>query len=218
MLGPRLTDPKSKLEYFTGLFRYVEEKAIVEEVLKHRAHILATSIFTKASMSPSHNTLSGIGSPGGRTGTLLGGRGGRGAGGRGHPPTGARGTVLPHPPVTFPEIDKDVTSCESSSNSNSSTPPSGVGFLGPRRPTNLSAAQHDRLIRELAASSDDSLDVDRLGQTVFGFDAVLASLKSSSFDQNAKTKSMASLATIEEFSDNDSEKEEDDDGEIIEQS
>lgn len=111
--------------------------------------------------------------------------------------------------MTHPEIEKDVTSCESSSNSNSSTPPSGatIGLLGPRRPTNLSAAHHDRLIRELAASSDDSLDLDRLGQTVFGFDAVLATLRSSSIDLNGRTKSMASLATIQEFSDSDSEKE-----------
>lgn len=209
MLGPRLTDPKAKLDYFTGLFRFVEEKSVVEEVLKHRAHILATSIFTKASMSPSHHNLNSIGSPGGRTGILLGGRGGRGTGGRGHPPTGGRSVGLPHSTVTHPEIEKDVTSCESSSNSNSSTPPSGatIGLLGPRRPTNLSAAHHDRLIRELAASSDDSLDLDRLGQTVFGFDAVLATLRSSSIDLNGRTKSMASLATIQEFSDSDSEKE-----------
>ena len=46
-IGPRLVDPKSKTTYFTGLFRYAEEKSAVEEILKARQQTLASAMFAK---------------------------------------------------------------------------------------------------------------------------------------------------------------------------
>eukprot|EP00599_Poterioochromonas_sp_BG-1_P008089 CAMPEP_0173145132 /NCGR_PEP_ID=MMETSP1105-20130129/7628_1 /TAXON_ID=2985 /ORGANISM="Ochromonas sp., Strain BG-1" /LENGTH=217 /DNA_ID=CAMNT_0014058909 /DNA_START=285 /DNA_END=938 /DNA_ORIENTATION=- len=73
LVGPRLIDPKAKIPYFTGLFRYSEEKAAVEEVLKARVHVLTTALFTRRDGIRSF--------------------GGRGSGGR-HPLEGGRGGHL----------------------------------------------------------------------------------------------------------------------------
>jgi hypothetical protein len=81
LIGPRLTDPKAKIPYFTGLFRYVDEKSAVEEILKARAQVLATGMFTRKE---------GIKSFTGRGGGLVGGRDGTG-GGRGNPLFSGRG-------------------------------------------------------------------------------------------------------------------------------
>lgn len=48
LIGPRLMDPKSKLSYFTGLFRFVEDKNTVEEILKTRAQTINSSVFTRS--------------------------------------------------------------------------------------------------------------------------------------------------------------------------
>ena len=73
IIGPRLTDPRAKTEYFVGLFRFSEEKSTVEEVLKARTVTMNAAIFTKV------NNLS---NSGGRGGGRLGGRNGS-SGGRG---------------------------------------------------------------------------------------------------------------------------------------
>lgn len=68
LIGPRLTDPKAKSEYFIGLFRYSDEKLAVEEILKARTQTLASSVFSK------------VRSGSGPTNALSAGRGGRGPG------------------------------------------------------------------------------------------------------------------------------------------
>jgi hypothetical protein len=73
MVGPRLIDPKAKISYFTGLFRYTEEKSIVEEVLKARAQVLATSMFSRK-----EGIKSFAGRGPGRGNPLAAGRGGMG--------------------------------------------------------------------------------------------------------------------------------------------
>ena len=65
MIGPRLTDPKTKTNEFLELFRFAEEKSRVEEILKARANTISSTAFKQ-------NTLAGRG--GGR------GRGGAGRG------------------------------------------------------------------------------------------------------------------------------------------
>jgi hypothetical protein len=77
-VGPRLVDPKSKTAYFTGLFRYAEEKCTVEEILKAREKTLASAVFAN-----NVRTQSGRG---------FAGRGGGPAAGRGGP---GRGTSRP---------------------------------------------------------------------------------------------------------------------------
>lgn len=65
MIGPRVTDPKAGMDKVSGVFRYAEEKAQVEEVFKARLQTLSGSMFSRGSsqmMSPQ------------------GGRGGRGRG------------------------------------------------------------------------------------------------------------------------------------------
>jgi len=78
MVGPRLVDPRSKMEYFVGLFRFAEEKSAVEEILKARTQTMNAAMFTKVSVGP---VLSG-GRNGGRGGPL--GGGGRGGGANSH--------------------------------------------------------------------------------------------------------------------------------------
>lgn len=73
-IGPRLIDPHARLAYFTGLFRFSEEKAIVEEILRDRAQTLSASLFAKIEPnSPSFRAIAGRGLYAGR-----GGRRGRG--------------------------------------------------------------------------------------------------------------------------------------------
>eukprot|EP01040_Poterioochromonas_malhamensis_P005515 gene5515-5923_t len=77
-VGARLVDPKSKTAYFTGLFRYAEEKSAVEEILKARTQTLASAMFSKTDTirNGSGRLLTGRGSPGRGVGA------GRGAGSR----------------------------------------------------------------------------------------------------------------------------------------
>lgn len=48
LIGPRLMDPKAKIAYFTGLFRFVEDKNTVEEILKTRAQTINSSVFSRS--------------------------------------------------------------------------------------------------------------------------------------------------------------------------
>lgn len=80
-LAARLTDPRSKMEYFSGLFRFADQKCKVEDALKSRMQALSNALFKK--MEPSS-----VLSPGGRGGRGRGNAGilspaGRGRGGRG---------------------------------------------------------------------------------------------------------------------------------------
>ena len=45
IIGPRLIDPRSKVDHFLGLFRFSEEKEKVQEVLKARTHVLSSNLF-----------------------------------------------------------------------------------------------------------------------------------------------------------------------------
>ena len=93
MIGPRLTDPRSKTDEFIQIFRYAEDKAKVEEILKARQQSLASSMFKVGTTS------------GGGRGETAAGRGGRGSGltvvrpGRGSP-AGGRGIVTSPKPET----------------------------------------------------------------------------------------------------------------------
>ena len=51
MIGPRLTDPRAKVNEFMGMFRYSEEKERVQEVLKARTQVLASSLFKPSGLS-----------------------------------------------------------------------------------------------------------------------------------------------------------------------
>ena len=53
IIGPRLTDPKQRAEDITNRFRFSEEKRVVQEVLKSRAHTLGCNMYgsSKASVS-----------------------------------------------------------------------------------------------------------------------------------------------------------------------
>eukprot|EP01038_Epipyxis_sp_PR26KG_P011461 gene11461-15353_t len=65
MIGPRLVDPRAKMEQLMGLFRFVEEKSIVEEVLRARVQTLSAALFKTVDSS---NALGGRGGKGGRGG------------------------------------------------------------------------------------------------------------------------------------------------------
>lgn len=77
-LSYRLTDPRSKMEYFVNLFRFSEEKSQVEDAFKFRIQALNGSLFKREV-----NTSSLL-SP-------KGGRGGRGRGAGLSSPAGGRG-------------------------------------------------------------------------------------------------------------------------------
>ena len=51
MLGPRLIDPRTKVDYFLSLFRFSEEKEKVQEVLKARTQVLSSSLFRQSGLS-----------------------------------------------------------------------------------------------------------------------------------------------------------------------
>ena len=51
MIGPRLTDPRAKVTELMGMFRYSEEKERVQEVLKGRTQVLASSLFKPSGLS-----------------------------------------------------------------------------------------------------------------------------------------------------------------------
>ncbi len=59
-VGPRLIDPRVKMEYFVALFRFAEEKQIVEDVLKTRAQAISAALFNKSPLTGqllSHNLV-----------------------------------------------------------------------------------------------------------------------------------------------------------------
>jgi len=51
MLGPRLTDPRAKVDYFLDLFRFSEEKEKVQGVLKARTTVLKSSSFRQSGLN-----------------------------------------------------------------------------------------------------------------------------------------------------------------------
>lgn len=61
LIGPRLMDPKEKTGYFTGLFRFVEDKNTVEEILKTRAQTLHSSTFSRSEGLKQRGSISGRG-------------------------------------------------------------------------------------------------------------------------------------------------------------
>lgn len=66
MIGPRLTDPKAKMDQFLELFRFSDEKAHVEEVLKARAAIITSTMFKSTSSSGGAKAMGGRGGGRGR--------------------------------------------------------------------------------------------------------------------------------------------------------
>jgi hypothetical protein len=64
MLGPRMTDPRAKIDDFLALFRYAEEKAKVEDILKTRSTHLNSLAFTTPQSRQSFSLTRG--SPGSR--------------------------------------------------------------------------------------------------------------------------------------------------------
>jgi hypothetical protein len=225
MLGPRLIDPKAKPQYFTGLFRYVEEKSIVEEVFKTRAQVLATSSYSRRDGIQSFITAgAGRGGGGPSMGIANGGGGGRGnpllMSGRGG---GAGKSVVGIAGATAANIPKPVTAADRHS-------------IPKRLPNN---PHHTRPVFT-RMESEDSLD-GGLQPTVFGFDDVLNALERDDAQNNnngsssGPTRSLSSrrisrgastsLETIQENrkgrNRNEEEEEEDDEeddlnGEIIE--
>lgn len=77
-IGPRLIDPKAQANQVLSLFRYAQDKAAVEEVLKARANVINSAAFKQSStlLGPSGSTS------GGRTIGAAGRGGGRGIMGR----------------------------------------------------------------------------------------------------------------------------------------
>jgi hypothetical protein len=73
MIGPRLTDPKAKMEEFLGLFRYADEKSKVEDVLKARSATLMSSVF-RATPASRNNSVTGPRQGKGRGGLGMGRR------------------------------------------------------------------------------------------------------------------------------------------------
>ena len=47
LIGPRLTDPNSKITIFTDMFRFSEDKKSVEDILKARTNTLNASQFKR---------------------------------------------------------------------------------------------------------------------------------------------------------------------------
>jgi hypothetical protein len=82
MIGPRLTDPTAKVAVFTGMFRYTEDKNIVEEVLKARTHAINASKFTNRAGTNALRPGGGRGGAG-RGVKMASALAGRGAAGRG---------------------------------------------------------------------------------------------------------------------------------------
>ena len=50
MIGPRLIDPRAKVDYFLELFRFSEEKEKVQEVLKARTQFLSANAYRQPSL------------------------------------------------------------------------------------------------------------------------------------------------------------------------
>jgi hypothetical protein len=51
LIGPRLLDPRAKIDFFLGLFRFSEEKEKVQEVLKTRTHVLTSSHYRQKELN-----------------------------------------------------------------------------------------------------------------------------------------------------------------------
>jgi hypothetical protein len=175
MLGPRLIDPKAKPQYFTGLFRYVEEKSIVEEVFKTRAQVLATSSYSRRDGIQSFITA-GAGRGGGGGGPSMGIANG-GGGGRGNPLLmsgrggGGGKSVVGIAGATAANIPKPVTAADRHS-------------VPKRLPNN---PHHTRPVFT-RMESEDSLD-GGLQPTVFGFDDVLNALERDDAQNNSGSSS-----------------------------
>merc|ERR1719329_485890 len=66
-VAPRLSDPRSKMGEIQGLFRFSEEKSLVEEALKQRAHVMSNAMFSTGGVQvPSSSMHGGRGGRGGR--------------------------------------------------------------------------------------------------------------------------------------------------------
>eukprot|EP01034_Spumella_vulgaris_P032286 gene32286-39865_t len=106
-IGPRLTDPRAKTEYFMSLFRFAEEKQMVEEVLKVRTNTMSAAAYNKGDSLKVMTAGRGAGGRGGAgRGPGVAGRGGRGAGAV----AAGRGPVIvvmdPSPVVTPTTVQK----------------------------------------------------------------------------------------------------------------
>jgi len=140
LVGPRLLDPHVKTEKLIGMFRFAEEKEMVEEVLKARTHTLASKSFSPlvgGSLLDRGSSLCGRG---------RGSRSGRGYGGRIPVPTFSdrsprssltegegRGEELPsNLQVDFAPMPSvsTITSRDSETDSESSTPQGSVRAVG----------------------------------------------------------------------------------------
>ena len=79
MLGPRITDPRAKMNKILELFRYSEHKIKIEEIFKARSATILSSMFLTTPSSKAHGGIrSGLGRGGlrgstsdRRTGTAL---------------------------------------------------------------------------------------------------------------------------------------------------
>ncbi len=66
-IAPRLSDPKAGLEQVTNLFRFAEEKSIVEDAFKSRIQTLTGAAFSRGGMlSPAGGRGAGRGKGAGR--------------------------------------------------------------------------------------------------------------------------------------------------------
>ena len=65
MIGPRLIDPKAKVSYFVDLFRFSEDKSVVEDILKARVNTLNATAFNRVDNSK----VLGVRGRGGRGGS-----------------------------------------------------------------------------------------------------------------------------------------------------
>ncbi len=131
MIGPRLTDPRSKTDEFIQIFRYAEDKTKVEEILKARQQTLASSMFK----------VSSAGGGSGR-GEAVAGRGGRGSGlsvarpGRGSP-MGGRGIITSPKPDTTTSITNSEVNKEEISITNDISIKSVIDFVQPTSTSEL---------------------------------------------------------------------------------
>ena len=62
MLGPRVTDPRAKMDKILELFRYSEHKIKIEEIFKARSATILSSMFLTTPSSKAHGGIrSGLG-------------------------------------------------------------------------------------------------------------------------------------------------------------
>lgn len=205
-VGPRLTDPKARVDDFLKLFRFVEDKNHVEEALKARAHQLNATQF---SAGPANKLMSGgrggrgsAATMGGGRGGVSGvspGRGGRGGGGGGErdsassvtdasPPATPVSSPLAPPhkeplSLTIPEPVQDFSNTELSPPPPSASPSSSSD--SPR----ISISQHRPSVRLSVVNSGG---VDSAADT---FDAIPSEMADArDYVQTPDTASVESLA------------------------